>query len=226
MLSTSAAAMSSPRLTTTGLPEKWATNAHVVLDPSLEDLAPGAGVEIADAMLTWLTTIQGLPVVTFEQGATRATAAFDGVNVILAGPITVPGNEKDLALTTTYASDDTGDILEVDVVFNTAYAYALMPTVPVGCNLVYDLGAVATHESGHFFGLGEDYVDDTTTMFVTTGACDPHKRTLTPPDTVALDALYAQGPSVGCDAAPVRANGGELLLAALALIWRKRRQDP
>jgi len=212
-------ATASPRKTNSGLPEKWSGTATVVLDPSLEDLGHGAADEVRRALTTWLTEVAGLPNVVFEIGTVRTSASFDGKNVVLAGPITMPGQQDDLALTTTYASDETGDILEADVVFNTKYAFAVMPSPAPSCAHLFDVGAVATHECGHFFGLGEDYEDTTTTMFITTDPCDAHKRVLTPKDITSLSAIYERqpAPSAQCDEAPSSARGDMFGVSALWL---------
>jgi len=150
-----------PRQTETGLFERWAhPSVVVVLDPSLAKLGPGAAEAIESGMGTWVADVPGIPSVVFENGTEPLGAKYDGKSVISAGPITIPGHEKDLAVTVTYASDDTGDILEADIVFNTRYAFAAMPAPGASCSETYDIGAVATHESGHFFGLNEDVRDD------------------------------------------------------------------
>jgi len=225
-----ASADSQPRETETGLPERWAQPAiTVVLDPSLEDLGAGSTDAVRQAIGTWLADVPGLPAVTFEDAATRTPSARDGKSVILAAPITLAGHEKDLALTTTYADDATGDILEADIVFNTNYAFAPMPAPAGTCHNVFDVGAVATHESGHFFGLDEDWSDDKTTMWVVTDSCDAHKRVLTPEDTDAITTLYHPPDSLtaSCDASPAK-PGGAAGLAAIALglvAVRLRRRD-
>ncbi len=192
--------------------------------------APGAADEIEAAMSTWYADVVGIPHVEFVRGTTRAANERDGASTILAAPITVAGHEHDLAITTTYAADDTGDILEADVVFNTQYAYAVMPQPTSTCAHVFDVGAVATHESGHFFGLGEDYDDDGATMYLHTEACDAHKRVLTDDDTAAISALYKPPDALvaHCDASPVRASSKTWALAlgfAAALIARRMRRD-
>lgn len=231
MVPCNALAASEPRTTDEGAAERWtAPGVVVVLDPSLEDLAPGATDAVRQAVGTWVFQVAGLPNVVFDDGDARIGSARDGKSVISAGPITLAGHEKDLALTTTYADDATGAILEADVVFNTRYAWAVMPAPAAGCSKVFDVGAAATHESGHFFGLGEDWVDETTTMYVITDPCDVHKRTLTPEDTQAIGALYAPPTSMtaSCDAAPAPAGRGALATTfvglALALVTRRMRR--
>lgn len=227
-----ARAESQPRETETGLPEHWTQNQAitVTLDPSLEDLAPGATDEVEQAMTTWTASIPGLPRVTFVRGTERVTHTEDGSSLVRAGAITLAGHENDLANTTTYAQDDDGQILQADVVFNTKYSYALMPDPTLSCGDVYDVGAVATHESGHFFGLDEDYDDEGATMYVFTNACDAHKRELTSDDTQAITALYATPATMTahCSASPTPARSGASLFAfgfAAAAFARRMRRD-
>ena len=80
---------------------------------------------------------------------------------------------------------------------------------------------MATHEAGHFFGLGEDYTDLAATMYVTTAPCDVHKRVLTDDDTSTLAALYAPPTLVvaHCATSPVPAGGGGWTLGGLAAAW-------
>ncbi len=208
-------ATSEARQTETGLDERWMTDGVVVvLDPSLEDLGPGASDAIRSALQVWHSAAAGVPGVTFENGTSRVGTAHDGKNVVAAAPIGTP-----LALTTTYASDQTGAIVEADIVFNTSYAFASMPTVPASCSGVFDVGAVATHEAGHFFGLGEDYVDTTATMYVTTDPCDAHKRVLGAGDIEAISALYATPSTVTakCDVAPAPRSSAIASIVAIGL---------
>ena len=218
-----------PRETESGLPERWAQpRVVVVLDRSLSDLGPGAVDAIEQGMNTWVSDVGGIPSVDFESASEPLGAQYDGKSVVSAGPITLAGHEKDLAVTITYASDDTGDILEADVVFNTRYAFAAMPAPGATCASTFDIGAVATHESGHFFGLNEDWDDHAATMFVTTAACDAHKRVLTANDTDAITSLYAPPTSMTahCDAAPAprsRWTGVAFGFGLFALATRMRR---
>ena len=63
------------------------------------------------------------------------------------------------------------------------------------CTEKYDLQNVATHEAGHFFGLGEDYDVKVATMFYTTGRCEVNKRALQGSDETTMDALYVASAS-------------------------------
>lgn len=59
------------------------------------------------------------------------------------------------------------------------------------CQNRYDVQNVATHEAGHFFGLGEDPVELDATMFQSIDQCETHKRALSATDLAAVSTLYA-----------------------------------
>ncbi len=60
------------------------------------------------------------------------------------------------------------------------------------CRNRYDAQNVATHEAGHFFGLGEDPTERQATMFQTIDQCETHKRELAVSDVGAVTVLYAK----------------------------------
>jgi Matrixin len=187
-----------PRVTSTGAVEHWPVGATVaaVLDPSLSQLNPGAQEAITEAFATWQAANTGAPTVTFTMSDTPGVAAQDGVNTILYGPITVSGFEDAISITISYADDD-GTVVEADTIINNAYLFTVIATpeattpASASCGGRYDIQNVATHEAGHFLGMGEDMADQTTTMFITSVPCQTHKRTLTTSDVTAMTNLYA-----------------------------------
>jgi Matrixin len=187
-----------PRLTSTGASEHWPVGAPIpaVLDPSLDTMDPGAKEAITVAFATWQAANLGAPTVALTSDTTPGVAAEDGVNRILFGPITVPGYEKAVAVTISYADED-GTLVEADMIVNNAYDFTIIANpgattpAPATCGGHYDVQNVTTHEVGHFLGLGEDMSDETATMFITSLPCQTHKRTLTADDTTAMTSLYA-----------------------------------
>lgn len=149
----------------------------------------------------------------------------NGKSEIMYGPITIAGHENDLALTITFSDPKTGEVLEADMIFNSTHTFGVLspaknddssgkndgPTQTAGlnsgsgnassmamaanCTEKYDLQNVATHEAGHFFGLGEDYDVKIATMFYTTGRCEVNKRALQGSDETTMDALYVASAS-------------------------------
>ena len=131
------------------------------------------------------------------------------------GVIKTPGHEKDVAITITYSNDKTGEILEADTILNARYAMGVLKAANKNegqsdrtgksgsatrrsdsesedCQNRYDAQNVATHEAGHFFGLGEDVTERATTMFLSIDQCETHKRALSLSDVGAVSTLYAQ----------------------------------
>lgn len=232
---------------------RWhASTNKLYLDASLDRLGEHAREAVQLGFGTWLGSGAKLPNLSFD--STKG-AAFgkepNGKSEIMYGPITLPGHENDLALTVTFSDPTTGNVVEADMIFNSNHPYGLLPyQVGAGamtpddltmCAQKYDLQSIATHEAGHFFGLGEDYDMNTATMFYTTGRCETNKRVLQTSDETTMDALYttnnAEGdadPAVesakGCGGARIgqgRTNGAASALSLLGVLgfvaWRRRR---
>jgi Matrixin len=228
------------RKTSSGADERWGPAAlTITIDPTLAHATPAAKDAIMTAFGAWAASGASLPQLSFDATSTPGGAAQDGVNRLLVGPITVPGQEKDLAITISYADTDTGEIVEADTIFNDAYDWTSIGSPDKGdgkggCNNRYDLQNVATHEAGHFFGLGEDYDDQATTMYVSSLRCQTSKRALSKSDVSVVSGLYAQAAanspqSAACGAriAGGKDTGGGALAAmgvvAFALARRHRR---
>lgn len=162
----------------------------IYLDESLKQLGPGADDAVVQAFGRWAENSPKLPNLAFDTGKTSATPKHDGKSTISYGRITMPGHEQDLAITVTYANEDTGEIVEADIVLNSAYPMAVLTAE--NCKSRYDVQNVTTHEAGHFFGLGEDPVERGAAMFQTIDQCETHKRELSGTDTSALKTLYAE----------------------------------
>jgi MYXO-CTERM domain-containing protein len=234
-----------------GARERWTRAAvTVTLDPSLEGLDPRAKDAVRNAFGTWVSGVDALPPLAFDSGSKPGAPARDGVNLVLYGPITLTGHERDLAITIGYEDAKSGEILEADVVFNSTYAFGVLSPPakpenddaysPMDCDAQYDLQNVATHETGHFFGLGEDIEDSRATMYVRSNPCQTHKRELTEPDRTVMSTLYAgsgyagsgytgSSSKQGCGVAapPSRPAGarGALTAIVLALAARRRRKQ-
>jgi hypothetical protein len=191
----------------------------VYMDGSLQKLGPNAREAVMQAFGQWVASDTRLPDLTFDTGKTSTTPAQDGKSTVSYGRITAPGHEHDLAITVTYASDKTGEIIEADIILNSLYPMAVLtPKAVAGtadssshedddrrdgrsmkdreesldCQNRYDTQNVTTHEVGHFFGLGEDPVERNAAMFQTIDQCETHKRALATTDIGALGTLYAK----------------------------------
>jgi MYXO-CTERM domain-containing protein len=221
------------KTTPSGASERWFPGgATITIDPTLAAATPAAKDAVIGAFGAWASSGASLPQLSFDSISTPGQAAQDGVNRLLLGPITIPGQETDLAITITYADTTTGEIIEADTIFNSAYDWTSVGPDAAGCSGAYDLQNVATHEAGHFFGLGEDYDDHTTTMYVSSQPCQTSKRALTPSDVSVMSGLYAQDPkstqAAGCGAtiAPGGNTGGAAWAAigVVALVVARRRR--
>jgi hypothetical protein len=80
----------------------------------------------------------------------------DGANVI--GFASRPDLERTLASTSFLIDTRTGEILESDIFFNSAFQWSVAPGGEAGR---FDVQSIATHESGHFLGLGHSALGET-----------------------------------------------------------------
>ncbi len=190
------AGRASLRTTPTGANELWTSSTvTITLDPTVQKLTPHAKDAVEHAYGAWLGDVSTLPQVTFDIAKKPGKAEQDGVNLVLVGPITVPGQEEDLALTIGYADETTGELVEADTIFNSAYDWTSIEGSGDGsadCGNKFDLQNVATHEAGHFFGLGEDMTDTSNTMYYKSLPCQTSKRAPTSVDVSVITGLYAQ----------------------------------
>jgi hypothetical protein len=191
----------------------WQTSTlRIYLDDSLKRIEPTAGGAVMQAFGRWVENNPKLPDLSFDTGKTSATPAHDGKSTVSYARITAPGHEQDLAITVTYSNQETGEIIEADIVLNSVYPIGVLTTAPKGqqhdpshggsdrgisakggagaCENRYDLQNVTTHEVGHFFGLGEDLVEPKAAMFSTIDRCETHKRELSATDLDAMSTLY------------------------------------
>ena len=233
----------------------------IYFDASLNDAGKHGRDAVQLAFGTWLGTSAKLPSLDFD---TTEGASFgqkpNGKSEIMYGPITLAGHENDLALTVTFSDPKTGEVVESDMIFNSKHPYGELSYKDssseqgqgeqanrandadrANCDQRYDLQSVATHEAGHFFGLGEDFDMKAATMYYTTGRCETNKRVLQSSDESTMNALYLamdtqadSDPSAdsakGCGGARIgqgKISGAVPALSLLGLLgfvaWRRRR---
>jgi Matrixin len=222
----------------------------VYLDGSLAKLGPQANEAVMQAFGQWLGSDPKLPALSFDSGHTSTEPKQDGKNTVSYAPITTPGHEHDVAITVTYANDQTGEIVEADVILNARYPMGVLTPKAkldgngnggphadeaMDCQNRYDAQNVVTHEAGHFFGLGEDLTERSATMFLSIDQCETHKRLLSSTDVGAVTSLYAAsrtpeeggaGGPAGCSFVGAPSRYGALLVSGLILglgLVRRRR---
>jgi hypothetical protein len=183
---------------------RWhASKSKIYFDASLDNAGKHAREAVQLGFGTWLGTRAKLPTLDFDS---TKNAKFgqtpNGKSEIMYGKITLPGHENDLALTVTFSDPKTGEVVESDMIFNSKHPFGILPYTPPSaaqaltaqhassCDQKYDLQSIATHEAGHFFGLGEDFEAKPATMYYTTGRCETNKRVLQNSDETTMHALY------------------------------------
>jgi len=124
----------------------------IYLDDSLSKLGPSSHEAVIQAFGQWVASDPRLPDLTFDTGKTSTVPKQDGKSTVSYGPITAPGHEKDLAITISYASDNTGEIIEADVILNSLYSMGVLTPKPAD-------PAVGPPGRGPGDGKGEDRHD-------------------------------------------------------------------
>jgi len=242
----------------------------IYFDASLDEASKHGREAVQLAFGTWLGTSAKLPNLDFDstKGASFGQKP-NGKSEVMYGPITLTGHENDLALTVTFSDPKTGEVVESDMIFNSKHPYGVLPykgssnaqgngnehekekesgTAQANtgdaatCEQRYDLQSVATHEAGHFFGLGEDFDTKMATMYYTTGRCETNKRVLQTSDESTMSTLYlamdtqadsdpAADNAKGCGGARIgqgQTSGNVPVFSLLGLLgfvaWRRRRR--
>lgn len=192
-----------------GTNERWAAGrVTIVIDGSVGKLGTSADDAVKAAFGAWAASGANLPALMFDVRDVHGQAARDGVNRVLLAPITLPGHEKDVAVTVAYVNEANGEIQEADIILNAAYPFGALADGASGdsekedCGLHYDVQSIVTHESGHFFGLGEDLTDPKASMYFRSTPCEIHKRNLTESDRGTMASLYKTESSRGVPSGP------------------------
>lgn len=128
----------------------------------------------------------------FKYGGTTSAqnARYDGNNAILWKPV----SNSAIAITYIWYYPSTGNLAEVDTVFNKSLKWAYNNPTAGDCGGVsgkYDLQNIATHEFGHWIGLDDLYanVDKDLTMYGYGDLAELKKDTLGLGDITGVNAI-------------------------------------
>jgi hypothetical protein len=112
---------------------------------------PAAALQtaVAQAFAAW----EAVPTasVAFQFGGFTGASPFEDDGLPVFGFEDAPELERILGSTSFVVDVITGEVVEADVFFNTRFAWSVAPR---GDTDAFDLQSVATHEIGHFLGLG------------------------------------------------------------------------
>lgn len=227
--------------TSHGDPVHWdESEVHFAFDASLDALA-GSQPAVDAAFQSWSGHV-GAPILVTDRAAETLRPGFDRKNTITFAPKGHAAAGKALAITVLTYDNNSGRVLDADVIVNGRYHFAVLPAdarktdriqsmdgighedseeEPTEID-VYDLHHVVAHEAGHTLGMNDETDKHDTLMYRYSSANDASIRTPVGDDIEGLSQLY--GDQVhgegGCGNATVAPHkpSNEAGAAALALL--------
>jgi hypothetical protein len=155
---------------------------------------------VARAFSTWASVPSASVSYQFMGFTANLPGEDDGRSTL--GFLYAPDLDRVLASTSYLVDDVTGELIEADILFNSAYAWS---TTDAGESGKWDLQSIALHEIGHLNGLGHSAIGETqvmadggrqvlavgATMFpIALGAGDVSGRKLKADDIAGISDLY------------------------------------
>lgn len=133
---------------------KWKLNASTI--PTRNGLTPTTVQSVlSKAFQTW-TNADRDKVFIYDGPTTVSKARLDFVNAILWGKISAGA----IGITYVRYYTDSGQVADVDTIFNSRYPWAIFDPAKGECQATpdaYDVQDIATHEFGHWLGLDDLY---------------------------------------------------------------------
>lgn len=174
---------------------------YFVTNAGTENVSPS---QFQSAAAAAFSTWEEVPTATFTANFSGFTPAQpleqDGMTVL--GFANRPDLDRVLGATTFVVNTTTGEIVESDIFFNSAFDWS---TAQAGQNGRFDLQSIALHEIGHLLGLGHSALGETelrpgggrrviasgAVMFpIAFAAGNIEERTLQPDDIAGISDLY------------------------------------
>ena len=168
---------------------------------------PGVSANaFADAVGRAFGTWEAVPsaAIRYQFGGFTASMPGEDDGRTTLGFLAAPELERVLASTSLLFDEGTGELLEADIFFNSAFAWS---TSAAGETGRFDVETIALHEIGHLNGLGHSAIGETeisgsgrtvlaaeTAMFpLSFGPGNVLHRTLRPDDVAGVSDLYPDG---------------------------------
>ncbi len=194
----------------------WGTpEVSYVIDPSVQERVSGGSAAVSTAVGGWSRTGEG-PSLSTRVGGGGAKPGLDGQNSVILAPQGFAPAGAALAVTVTSYDDDSGIVVDSDIVINGVYAFAVLDAsahaakgaTPFDTDgpssdddsarpVLFDLVHVVSHEVGHTLGLADESEDHSSLMYAFTMPNDASIRTPSSDDIQGVASLYGSAGSRG-----------------------------